>query len=677
MGVKTVTRTECRRPVGRSLLAVTVALFAVGPTAAQNLEIRWHTVDSGGETSSTGAAITVGGTIGQPDAGVPMVGGVFTVNGGFWGSGPAISTADLVIVKSDSADPALPGTTFSYQLAVSNAGPGAASSLSVTDTLPAEVAFVSVTGAEWDCSEATGVITCTLPGLSPGDAPAITIDVVAPGGAAALLNAASVTSSTTDPNPGNNSDDEATTVLAAADLSVSNWGDPGPVPAGDPMAYTVEVTNFGPDPAMSVNVEDTLPSGSVYQSAGGAGWSCSQSGGTVNCTIPSVASGVTTDAITVVILAPGISGHMTNWAYVDSSTTDPVMGNNADDATTEVDGTPPQVVLVGSAADTGDGAITSNERISAAVTQLFATFSEEVADLVGDTDPDDVTNPANYLLAASGGDRMLTTTSCAAGIDPLDEQIPVEQVVYDSATTTGFAILDSAADPLPAEHYRLLVCGSTSIVDLVGQPLDGDGDGNGGDDYVVDFDVTVTTLLTNPNFDTDLGSWTVSEPTPGEIAHAAGEDADGVLTSGAAEVINATGTGGQYYLHQCVPVTAGQFYRLDGLVRIASATGGAPTTAGIVDFFTLQGCSGAVAASITAGTVTGDTAGLWVQGLGGLAEAPAGAQSARVWLATDSGAAPSFALHLDDIRFFDNGFFADDFESGGTSAWSSTTGGTL
>jgi len=653
-----------------------LAVLAVSPATAQDLQIHWYTVDGGGETISTGGVFTVGGTIGQPDAGTAMTGGVFTVNGGFWGGSAVTSVlADLVIVTTDSADPVLPGTTFSYQLAVSNTGPDPAADLVVTDTLPMEVAFVSVSGASWSCGETGGVITCTLPGLSPGDAPAITIDVTAPGAAAALLNTAAVSASTTDPDMANNTDDETTGILASADLSVSNWGDPGPVPPGSPVSYTIDVTNNGPDAASSVNVEDTLPTDSIFQSAVGNGWTCVEVAGEVNCTLPSVASGATADPITVVIIPPDVSGFMTNWAYVDSATYDPVTGNNSDRADTEVDATPPQVSVVASAADTGDGRIAPQEATRAAITQLTVLFSEEVADPAGDTDPDDVTNPVNYLLVSSGGDGSIATTSCAAGVDPSDTRVLVDQVIYDNPSTTAYAILAGGGNPLPMERYRLLVCGSTSIVDLVDQPLDGDGDGTGGDDLSLDFFIAATTLLTNPNFDTGLDPWTVSEPTPGEITHA-WEDADGIPTSGAAEIVNATGPAGQYYLWQCVPVTAEQFYRLDGLVRIASTTPGAPTTAGFVDFFTLDACAGSVAATIATGTVTSDTAGLWDDGIHGLARAPAGARSARVWLATDAGAAPDFSLNIDNIRFYDSGFFADGFESGDTTAWSATTGGT-
>jgi hypothetical protein len=43
----------------------------------------WSTLDGGGGTCA-GGAYRLSGTIGQPDAGVPMSGGMFTITGGFW-----------------------------------------------------------------------------------------------------------------------------------------------------------------------------------------------------------------------------------------------------------------------------------------------------------------------------------------------------------------------------------------------------------------------------------------------------------------------------------------------------------------------------------------------------------------------------------------------------------------
>ena len=66
--------------------AVAIVLMVVAPKAlAQDLEIRWYTIDGGGGVS-TGNGLTVSGTVGQPDAGV-LSGGDLTLSGGFWAAG--------------------------------------------------------------------------------------------------------------------------------------------------------------------------------------------------------------------------------------------------------------------------------------------------------------------------------------------------------------------------------------------------------------------------------------------------------------------------------------------------------------------------------------------------------------------------------------------------------------
>jgi uncharacterized repeat protein (TIGR01451 family) len=645
------------------------------PVRAQMLEIRWYTVDGGGGSASTGGDLTLAGTIGQSDAGVAMTGGVFTVTGGYWGPHTTATPADLLIVKTDSADPVLPGSSFSYQLTVSNAGPGTAAALTVTDTLPGGLGFISASGTGWSCDHSGGLITCTRSDLPLGAAPAIIIDVTAPPSAAALLNTAEVAASTADPVGSNNSDTESTTVLASADLSVSKWGDPGPVAPDQPLDYTLEIANAGPDAADAVSVEDTLPTGAVFQSAAGADWTCGEAGGVVTCTLPSIASGSTAAPITVVMTPPNASGTITNWAYVDAASHDPMTGNNSDPAVTEVDATPPMVAGIGSAADTGDGVISDGEAVRAAVTQFIAWFTEEVADPPGDTDPNDVTNPDNFLLVRSGSDGVVSTTSCAAGVDPGDIEVEVATVLYDAPSSTA-AVFPSTGDAsLSRDRYRLLVCGSTSIVDRVGHRLDGDGNGVGGDDHALDFTVLASNLLLDPNFDVALDPWTATSPTPGEIDHA-WHDADGVATSGAAEVVNLTGPGEQFTLRQCVPATADRYYRFGSLARISSSTPGAPSAWGVVDYFSDPGCSGSVTGSLPSAAIVGDSSDLWADDIGSLTRAPLGSESARVWLVVDAGAAADFTVDFDNLIFFDSGFFADDFESGDTGAWSATAGGT-
>ena len=46
--------------------------------------IDWWTIDGGGEMGSTGGPFELSATIGQPDAGGPLLGGEFELTSGFW-----------------------------------------------------------------------------------------------------------------------------------------------------------------------------------------------------------------------------------------------------------------------------------------------------------------------------------------------------------------------------------------------------------------------------------------------------------------------------------------------------------------------------------------------------------------------------------------------------------------
>jgi hypothetical protein len=80
------------------ILVAAGALSAGAATASAQLAINWYTIDGGGGTSS-GGTFVVSGTIGQPDAGAAMTGGIFTVTGGFWAGigspAPACGSADF------------------------------------------------------------------------------------------------------------------------------------------------------------------------------------------------------------------------------------------------------------------------------------------------------------------------------------------------------------------------------------------------------------------------------------------------------------------------------------------------------------------------------------------------------------------------------------------------------
>ncbi len=61
----------------------------IGPAQAQvggGYDLTWNSVDGGGVTFGTGGGYSLGGTAGQPDAGL-LQGGGYTLGGGFWRGG--------------------------------------------------------------------------------------------------------------------------------------------------------------------------------------------------------------------------------------------------------------------------------------------------------------------------------------------------------------------------------------------------------------------------------------------------------------------------------------------------------------------------------------------------------------------------------------------------------------
>jgi uncharacterized repeat protein (TIGR01451 family) len=126
--------------------------------------------------------------------------------------GPApAGTADLSLTKSDSPDPVDRRQRLKYRIAVKNAGPDAATGVTITDTLPKGVSFVSAILRQGSCAVSGRVVTCDLGTIRSG-AGAIVRIVVIPTRKGIKSNTASVTANETDPTPANNTDTEMTTV---------------------------------------------------------------------------------------------------------------------------------------------------------------------------------------------------------------------------------------------------------------------------------------------------------------------------------------------------------------------------------------------------------------------------------------------------------------------------------
>ena len=196
---------------------------------------------------------------------------VATRGRGMWRIDPP--SADLSITKTDSPDPVIAGNELYYTLTVHNGGPDTASAITVKDTLPAQVDYVTSTNST--CSAVGQVVTCAVPDLASGASYSFQIKVAvktnaAAGGPTTIFNTTSVSSSETlDPDASNNSVTEATIVEDLADVGVTKLCKPDTSPSADePIICTIYVDNSGPSDARGVTLTDVILGSSRFTVSG-------------------------------------------------------------------------------------------------------------------------------------------------------------------------------------------------------------------------------------------------------------------------------------------------------------------------------------------------------------------------------------------------------------------------
>jgi len=480
-----------------------------------------------------------------------------------------------------------------------------------------------------------------------------------------LINTATVSSPTMDPNPGNDQASATTTVMAEADLSLFKSDSADPLPPGDPLVYTLTVMNIGPSSATDVTVTDTLPAGVTVVSTNG----CAEDPNAVPvCTLGAIAAGASAQYTITVTIDPGPPPAITNTATVTGFEPDPDLTNNDDSEETTLDAEPPTVTVLSTIGDTGDGWLDECETATVSIGAFLWSFSEEIYDPPGDTDPDDVTNPDNFRVLAPGGDFNFATTICGPVLgDDVALSIPV--VSYDPGTDTAAVFVGGQ---LPPSLYRVMACGSTSIVDLAGNPLDGTGNGVGSDDYVLTFRADPGNAFSNGHFDCDMVGWTPTSAIPGEITYSL-DDADNSDLSGSVAITNlALNT--EFALSQCAPVRASLDLPLTGRMRFAAGPFVAVSFSRECVFFSDPDCAGSNLGNNVVTVLAGDTGGAWVP-FAGVVVPPVGAVSAGCSFRISNPTGADFDAWFDQL-YLDDGshIFSDGFESGDTSAWSAVQG---
>ena len=474
----------------------------------------------------------------------------------------ALAQADLAVTKSCPSTAAA-GSDVSFDVTILNVGDSDATSVSLTDPLPAGMTFVSATqnnGPAFDCSSqpavgTNGTITCTIATLTAGSSADFTfvanIPPATPQGTT-FTNIATASSIPADPNTENNSGSASVMVpIPQADIGVQKVGPSSAAPNTD-VAYAIAVNNAGPDPAASFSLTDTLPGTmtfvSIAQNSGPA-FDCSShpsvgSGGTITCTIASLASGASATFTLTGHIPSGTASNtsFSNTANVSSSTTDPNPDNNSSLFALVVNSSDLAITKTGPATAASGGTIswtitasnngpdisqptTFNDPLPAGTT--FASIVQNTGSTFVCTDPG-AGNNGNVSCSigtlgqfASGASAQFTLT---ANINP-----SFAGSLSNTATISG-----PNADTNPGNDIATAVTNVTASADLAVSKT-GPATANAGTD------ITYTVTLTN-NGPSNAASVALNDAVPANTTFVSESQTTGATFSCTTPPVGGTGT---------------------------------------------------------------------------------------------------------------------------------------
>ena len=188
------------------------------------------------------------------------------------------NTTDLVTVKTlavggDSTPDE--GDTVIFNITVTNSGPITATNVSLTDSLPSGITFVSSSTTQGNYDTATGLFDIGT--LNVGQTATLTLEGIVDAGQTGntitnMTTAATGDQADTD-TTGDDLNESVIVGIPAANLVTVKTlvsGDATP-DEGDTVTFQIVVTNNGPDTATNVSLIDQLPAGLTYVSDTSAG----------------------------------------------------------------------------------------------------------------------------------------------------------------------------------------------------------------------------------------------------------------------------------------------------------------------------------------------------------------------------------------------------------------------
>jgi uncharacterized repeat protein (TIGR01451 family) len=163
------------------------------------------------------------GTTISNNANVAMTGDPYTANNSATAMNPVTTsdTADIAVTMTGTGT-VLQGSDITYTATVVNNGPDTATNVLFTDSLTADLSYVSVSSSVGTCTQAGGTISCALGTMTSGASATITIvaNALTPDN---ISNTASVDADQTDPDTSNNSATVNSVILYPTEVKLKSF----------------------------------------------------------------------------------------------------------------------------------------------------------------------------------------------------------------------------------------------------------------------------------------------------------------------------------------------------------------------------------------------------------------------------------------------------------------------
>ena len=248
---------------------------------------------------------------------------------------PVPAAADVGVTVAASAASVIVTSNVTFTVTVANYGPGLATNVVVTNTLPAGASFSASASVGTISTNAAGQLVWSLGTMLKGAQASLPVTVWPAVAGSAVFSAAASTDST-DLNPGDAQGSASVVVLApSADLALGLASMPNMAPLGNTYALLATITNLGPATATGVTLSVLLdPTVNLVSSSPAAG-------PPVNgiLTFTNLGDLGSNGLISVtVVVQPTAAGVNSTFATCSSDVTDPAKANNDNSAKTVVVG---------------------------------------------------------------------------------------------------------------------------------------------------------------------------------------------------------------------------------------------------------------------------------------------------------------------------------------------------